>query len=314
MSESNVDLKGLQQQVAEKKRLEAKLQELYTQQETLEAQTGELERAKLSEQSDVDRLEGRSLAAFFYNVVGKLGQKLDKERQEAYAAQVKYDAAARELDSVQADIARCEDQADRLEGCEERYQAALQEKAAVIRRSGNEAARKLLETETRISALESRMKEIQEAVDAGSRALQAADKVIETLDDAESLSTWDVLGGGLLVDLAKHESLDNAQERVEQLQEDLRRFKTELTDVTVEADIQVSIDGFLQFADFFFDGLFADLAVMDHIHGSQEKVRKTRDEIQAVLSRLTDMQTETGEELEAEQHQADQITVDAVLS
>ena len=39
MSESNVDLKGLQQQVAEKKRLEAKLQELYTQQEMLEAQT-----------------------------------------------------------------------------------------------------------------------------------------------------------------------------------------------------------------------------------------------------------------------------------
>lgn len=314
MNGPDIDLKELRQQVAEKKRLEAKLQELYTQQETLEAQTQTLEQAKLNEQADVDRLEGRSLAAFFYNVVGKLDQKLDKERQEAYVAQVKYDAAARELDSVQADIASCEDQADRLAGCEERYQAALQEKAAVIRRSGNEAARKLLETETRISALESRMKEIREAVDAGNTALQAADKVLETLDDAESLSTWDVLGGGLLVDLAKHESLDNAQERVEQLQEDLRRFKTELTDVTVEADIQVSIDGFLQFADFFFDGLFADLAVMDHIHGSQEKVRKTRDEIQAVLSRLTDMQAETVEELDVEQHQADQITVDAVLS
>ena len=313
MNGPDIDLKELRQQVAEKKRLEAKLQELYTQQETLEVQTQTLEQAKLNEQADVERLEGRSLAAFFYNVVGKLDQKLDKERQEAYAAQVKYDAAARELDSVQADIARCEDQAARLAGCEERYQAALQEKAAAVRRSGNEAARKLLETETRISALESRMKEIQEAVDAGSRALQAADKVIETLDDAESLSTWDVLGGGLLVDLAKHESLDNAQERVEQLQEDLRRFKTELTDVTVEADIQVSIDGFLQFADFFFDGLFADLAVMDHIHGSQEKVQKTRDEIQGVLSRLADMQAETVEELDAEQHQADQITVDAVL-
>ena len=314
MSESNVDLKTLQQQVSEKKRLEAKLQELYTQQETLEAQTGELERAKLNEQADVDRLEGRSLAAFFYNVVGKLDQKLDKERQEAYAAQVKYDAAARELDSVQADIARCEDQTAQLEGCEKRYQAALQEKAAAIRRSGSDAARKLLETETRISALESRMKEIREAVDAGSTALQAADKVLATLDDAGSLSTWDVLGGGLLVDLAKHESLDDAQEQVEQLQEDLRRFKTELTDVTVEADLRVSIDGFLQFADFFFDGLFADLAVMDHIHGSQEKVRKTRDEIQAVLSRLTDMQAETVEELDAEQQRADQITVDAVLS
>ena len=313
MSESNVDLKTLQQQVAEKKRLEAKLQELYTQQEMLETQTQTLEQAKLSEQADVDRLEGRSLAAFFYNVVGKLDQKLDKERQEAYAAQVKYDAAARELDSVQADIARCGEQADQLEGCEERYQAALQEKAAAIRRSGSDAARKLLKTETKISALESRMKEIQEAVDAGNTALLAVDKVLGTLDDAASLSTWDVLGGGLLVDLAKHESLDNAQEQVEQLQEDLRRFKTELADVTVEADLRVSIDGFLQFADFFFDGLFADLAVMDHIHGSQEKVRKTRDEIQAVLSRLTDMQTETVEELDVEQQRADQITVDAAL-
>ena len=313
MSESNVDLKTLQQQVSEKKRLEAKLQELYTQQETLETQTQTLEQAKLNEQADVDRLEGRSLAAFFYNVVGKLDQKLDKERQEAYAAQVKYDAAARELNAAQADIARCEDQTAQLEGCEERYQAALQEKAAAVRRSGSDAARRLLETETRISALESRMKEIREAVDAGNTALQAADKVLATLDDAESLSTWDVLGGGLLVDLAKHESLDDAQEQVEQLQEDLRRFKTELTDVTVEADLRVSIDGFLQFADFFFDGLFADLAVMDHIHGSQEKVRKTRDEIQAVLSRLTDMQAETVEELDAEQRRADQITVDAVL-
>ena len=53
---------------------------------------------------------------------------------------------------------------------------------------------------------------------------------------------------------------------------------------------------------------------MDHIHGSQEKVQKTRDEIQGVLSRLADMQAETVEELDAEQHQADQITVDAVLS
>ena len=41
MSESNVDLKGLQQQVAEKKRLEAKLQELYTQQEMLEGRGSE---------------------------------------------------------------------------------------------------------------------------------------------------------------------------------------------------------------------------------------------------------------------------------
>ena len=314
MNGPNVDLKALQQQAAEKKRLEAKLRELHAQQEALETQTKELEQAKLDEQADVDRLEGRSLAAFFYNVVGKLDQKLNKERQEAYAAQVKYDAAARELAAVQADIALCEERAAQLKGCEERYQAALEEKAVAVRRSGSDAARRLLEAETRASALESRIKEIMEAIDAGNATLHTAERALETLDSAESLSTWDVLGGGLLVDLAKYEDLDNAQEQVEQLQEDLRRFKTELTDVTVEADIQVSIDGFLQFADFFFDGFFADLAVMDHIHESQEKVRQTRDEIQGVLSRLADMQAETEKELDAERERIAQITVDAVLS
>ena len=36
------------------------------------------------------------------------------------------------------------------------------------------------------------------------------------------------MGGGLMADLAKYEELDDAQEQIEQLQVELRRFKTEL--------------------------------------------------------------------------------------
>lgn len=79
-------LKNLQQQTLEKRRLDARLRELYAQRETLKKQTEELEQARQKEQADVDRLEGRSLAAFFYYTVGRLDEKLDKERQEAYAA------------------------------------------------------------------------------------------------------------------------------------------------------------------------------------------------------------------------------------
>lgn len=64
MNGSDVDLKALQQQAAEKKRLEAKLRELHAQQEALETQTKELEQAKLDEQADVDRLEGRAWRLF----------------------------------------------------------------------------------------------------------------------------------------------------------------------------------------------------------------------------------------------------------
>ena len=119
--------------------------------------------------------------------------------------------------------------------------------------------------------------------------------------------------GGLLADLAKYEDLDNAQEQVEQLQEKLRQFKTELADVTIEAELQVSVDGFLCFADVFFDGLFADLAVMEHINDSQKKIRNTQKEIQAVLDRLTAMRKEISADLDSERERADRITLDTPI-
>ena len=37
-------------------------------------------------------------------MIGKMDEKLDKERQEAYAARVKYDVALHDLSSVDADL------------------------------------------------------------------------------------------------------------------------------------------------------------------------------------------------------------------
>ena len=85
---SDSTLKELWQQVAEKKSCEAKQKELTAQRDTLADRLKKLEKSKLAEQADVDRLEGHSLAAFFYQVIGKMDEKLDKERQEAYAARV----------------------------------------------------------------------------------------------------------------------------------------------------------------------------------------------------------------------------------
>ena len=74
------------------------------------------------------------------------------------------------------------------------------------------------------------------------------------------------MGGGLIADLAKHSRLDDAQASVEYLQSQLRAFRTELADVTISADFQVNIDGFLRVADYVFDGIFADWAVLDRIN------------------------------------------------
>ena len=55
------------------------------------------------------------------------------------------------------------------------------------------------------------------------------------------------------------------------------------------ADVQVNVDGFLRFADYFFDGLFADWTVLDKIGQSQDQVQSTKHQIENVLTRLRSM-------------------------
>lgn len=286
-------LKVLQAQTVRFRQLSSMLGELRVQRDDLSDQVSELEAIKLDEQADVDRLEGRTLAAFFYNAIGKMGEKLSKERQEAYAARLKYDTALRELEAVQNDLHRYKAEYDSLCGCEEQYQALLDEKAEALKDSDCEAAEEILRTEEYIAFLERQKEEFREAIDAGHAALATADRVLESLSSAENWGTFDLLGGGILADSIKYSHLEEAQAAVEYLQSQLRCFKTELADVTVQANIQIEVDDFLCFADYFFDSFFADYAVMDRINQAQSQVWAVKDQIGEVLSILEGMLDET---------------------
>ena len=289
-------LKELFAQCARKRKLEASAAELRRQRDTYATRVEELEQAMQEEQADVDRLEGRSMAAFFYNVVGKMDEKLTKERQEAYAARVKYDAAARELAGAEEDLCRCQAELDTLGDCEVRYAALLREKTQAVKAAGGAVAEQILALEERSAYLESQERELREASAAGQNALSTAEQILESLNSAENWGTWDLVGGGLMADLAKHSRLDDAQESVEYLQSQLRAFRTELADVTISADFQVNIDGFLRVADYIFDGIFADWAVLDQINRSQAQVEDTRDQISGVLHHLHQMTDQAEEE------------------
>ena len=281
--------------------------------EDADVYTAEKEAAAQAEQADVDRLEGHSLAAFFYQVIGKMDEKPDKERQEAYAARVKYDVALHDLSSVDADLAQIQNRLARLSDCERQYQAALSEKIKSIKASAHPAAQQVAESESRIAALKVQKRELLEAIHAGKTALHTVNEVLETLDNAEGWSTWDVMGGGLMADLAKYEELDDAQEQIEQLQVELRRFKTELADVEITADLQVTVDSFLKFADFFFDGLFADWAVLDHINQAQSRVENTKGQIKRVLALLKKMREDVDVQIADEKEKQEQLAVEIEL-
>lgn len=282
------DLSLLQAQLTYKHRLEAMLAELRSQQLPLKKKAAELEQIMVREKSDVDRLEGRSLSAFFYNVVGKMDEKLDTERREYYAARVKFDACRRELEAVEQDIEATEEDLADLADCEARYAQALEAKRLAIETAGIPVSQDLLHKEQTLSYLVGQEQELEEAITAGTTALRTTADILQEIESAKDWATFDLMGGGLLADLAKHETLDEAQKNAEQLQIELQRFNKELSDVTIRAHLQLNIEGMLKFADFFFDGLLADAAVLDHIKQSHSQVEQTREEILTILRQLQD--------------------------
>ena len=291
MTAQDSRLQALARQVARKKRLQAMVRNLSSQAEVLSRRAAELDRVRLREQADVDQLEHTSLSRLFYQLTGGLEEKLDRETAQAAAAAREYQIAAAQLQALEADMARCQRELAALYRCEADYQQALAERARVLKAQGGTLAGAVCRLEDEIVRLEAQGREIGEAISAAQDVMVTVDGIQNTLSNAEDWGTWDLVGGGLLAGIAKHDQLDNAQAQLTQLQAALRRLRSELLDVDVSADFQIRIDGFLRFADFFFDGLFADWAVLDRIHDAQQQVNQVDRQIQQVLEDLRRMRT-----------------------
>ena len=287
-------LKELQQMIASKPSLEAKLRELERQRAEYDRRVVSLRVAFREEQADVEKLEGRSLANYFFQVVGKLDDKITKERQEAYAARVKLDAAERELAAIDGDIQDLYARLSDVRRAQEQYDAAILQKHIDVRDSNTTEGERLREMDAALASLEAYRKEIREAINAGSSAQATADRILGELESADNWNTWDMFGGGgMITHMAKHSHLDQAQDLTEELQQKLRRFKTELADIQITADSQVNIDGFLRFADYFFDGLFVDWSVGNRIKQSRTSISDTRKQVTRTLDQLNAMEQET---------------------
>lgn len=133
---------------------------------------------------------------------------------------------------------------------------------------------------------EARRSEINEAVQAGKRALKSLRAAEEKLSSARNWGIFDMLGGGLITDIIKHSKINDASSYLETAKTDLRRFQKELSDIPDYEELRVDIGSFLSFADFFFDGLLVDYMVQSGINGTRNKVETAIRKVEGLLAEL----------------------------
>ena len=285
-SELNKKLDEAQQKIYRLNKIDAMLEDLRNDEKELRHKVFELKEILDKENLDVEKLDSTNIVSVFYSITGKLEDKKEKEQREALSAKLKYDQANYDLYSIQEEILKLEEERENYKGCSNEFNSLYEQKKEVLIRTDAASASKILEIRDRIEGSKRNLKELREAVSAGQSAVNSLDIALDSLGSAQGWGTWDLLGGGLISDLAKHSHIDDASREVERAHHHLRRFKTELADVKINYDIRFETDGFAKFADFFFDGLIADWFMQSKINNSYDSVSDVKNQVNSVLYKL----------------------------
>ena len=93
------------------------------------------------------------------------------------------------------------------------------------------------------------------------------------LKSARNWSVLDMLGGGVIVDMVKHYKLNRASDYMNEANYLLQQLNPLLGTLRIPDDYRMQVGGFATFADFFFDGVFADAYMASKIWSSVEHVK-----------------------------------------
>ncbi|MBI2435799.1 MAG: hypothetical protein HYV26_23330 [Candidatus Hydrogenedentes bacterium] len=287
----------------QREKLQRSLETLEKQLERERTRWEGLERELQQEQQDVTALEGLTLTALFYAVLGSKEAQLEKERQGLLATKLRFDECAQAVAALKKDLTQRRDQQLQLGDVEREYERVLAEREAAIQAGSGTEVRQLQGIIESIARAREEERQMGDAVQAGERALEALDDLRGALAGAEGWGLWDIFGGGVLVAAAKHSRINDAKQIAHHAQQYLRRFEAELTGLQRVDDLTPAVGDFVTFADFFFDGLISDWIVQSRIHSSAEAVERAIDKVHWALTGLRvrwTQSTETRTQLEAE--------------
>lgn len=297
MAYDNAKLVELFEKIQRKNHLEAVLKELRENIAQLEPEVRKLMTQMYIEQEDVDKIEGNGLKSFFYSLTGRKYDIIDKERQEAYDAKKKYDAANFQLETMKNDLKRYIDEYNEVRYLEPDYEKAIKEKIELIKAKGSIETEKIAEFDKQIDVFISKNNELREARAAASEAAAKANEVVSKLSEALKVSKNDVMGldrnvmrqegEKYYVEYTKYGKLKEANYMAFELRKAIQEMDRELSDVK-EDDISVNIGTMMKLGDTLFDDVFSNVSVMNKIKDYIDKFEGIRDRIGGVVISLND--------------------------
>lgn len=241
------------------KRTEADLNQQQIQQQHLYNQL-------LQEEQDVDRLERLSWATLYYNLLNRREEQLTKEQAEAEAALSHYETVKEYVADLQARKDELLAKLDVYAHADTNYDVLIQQKTGMLLQWQGAVNERYKSHVSSLSVADKQLRELEEAHNAGLKALNEVMQLVHFAGEALSLGNWDMFTKSVVFSMQKYQKLDQVKHQSYRVSWHLQQFKSEFADLNQTTDANWKFDdGITQFVDIFFDNFFIDWSVQRRI-------------------------------------------------
>lgn len=262
----------LKEMIAEKEMYERKLKKAETEYEEAKQKEFELKEILEKEEKDVQKLESFTLFNIWCSMFGNKTEKLEQEKYELSQAEYKYKIIKTTIMDLEEEIKNLKCKLGTIKNNEIYLHKLYEQKEQEILALAGKDSAEIIKLNDAINCKKVEAQELEEAIEAGKNLTTGLRNSLVNLEKASRLGTWDVIGGGVIVDVMKHSYIDQAKRNLEDLKYLVDRFARELNDVKFVMDLNIDIGGFLSFSDWFFDGFFVDLFMKSQIDETRVKL------------------------------------------
>lgn len=238
------------------------------------------------ENSDVDKLNEISFASVLATILNNKEEKLDKEEKEALEARYNYEAICSDVELMNDEIDSLSKKLRLLKSSKDDYNEFLLIRKNMILDDNPELSVIVKKEEDALNNITANIKEIKEALSAGRTVDENVSSAKAELRTAKNWGVYDALGGKGISTLVKRNHMQKAQSHMNTLNYNLKIFSKELKDVNLDGFEVSEFSSYLSFMDYFFDGIFVDLAVLNKIDTASSKMNEISNKLSDINMKL----------------------------
>lgn len=279
--------KAIEETVQRIVHLEKVASQLDTTKEELESARNEetlLERKLNRELAEIERLDGLSTKGLFYKILGSKEEQLEKERQEYLELSLKFEDVKNSIQILEYEVNLLEGKLNSRDDLKKRLENLKQERENEIIQSDPSLRSQLLHISEELEAQYRFRQEIAEAVEKGTICNHLLAQIIKHLKKVRNWGQW-----GHKDRYHRHikrEAVDRARNLAFQVKHQLNLFESELQDLNKRAQIQLDVDTFENFTNFFFDNLITDWIMQQQVSRALSTVSSSRKQVASILIQL----------------------------